>query len=539
MPLSWKIFLLCAVLAISVTVISNVVLIEKSTTPTKALLISIGIALLLSLALSKILARAVLRPLKAFTKAAQKVKSGDLSFQITIPQTDELGELAYAFNRMIDDLKEKRDQLIQQSTRDFLTGLLNHRGFQQRLKSEIERAERYAHRICLMTMDMDRFKTINDTLGHPIGDSILYQLSSVLKDNIRGIDIAARCGGDEFAILLPETDTETAQSVAERIRRQVESHAFYAVPLERLKSGDFIPDEKKIIHPTVTIGLACYPTDDTTLQGLVMAADISLSRAKRLGRNCVCTYSAATNGTESENKQSIYKMLRERKMLAVQPASSSADSGRYAPSHAERVTAYAAAIGKALGIDQETMDGLKVAGMLHDLGKIGLPTAILNKPGSLTFEERETVRRHPIIASNILSRMPEMERISAAILSHHERWDGEGYPNGLKGESIPVMARILAIADAFDAMTSDRPYRKAMSVQDALIELKANSGKQFDPYMVEACIKSVWSQSQKPASAEATSAQTTTAALEPIVITDMVKLKRPESGQGQTAESAQ
>ncbi|HOK55334.1 MAG TPA: GGDEF domain-containing protein, partial [Armatimonadota bacterium] len=246
MPLSWKIFLLCAVLAISVTVISNVVLIEKSTTPTKALLISIGIALLLSLALSKILARAVLRPLKAFTKAAQKVKSGDLSFQITIPQTDELGELAYAFNRMIDDLKEKRDQLIQQSTRDFLTGLLNHRGFQQRLKSEIERAERYAHRICLMTMDMDRFKTINDTLGHPIGDSILYQLSSVLKDNIRGIDIAARCGGDEFAILLPETDTETAQSVAERIRRQVESHAFYAVPLERLKSGDFIPDEKKI-----------------------------------------------------------------------------------------------------------------------------------------------------------------------------------------------------------------------------------------------------------------------------------------------------
>jgi HD-GYP domain-containing protein (c-di-GMP phosphodiesterase class II) len=153
--------------------------------------------------------------------------------------------------------------------------------------------------------------------------------------------------------------------------------------------------------------------------------------------------------------------------------------------HAERVTDYALMIGAALGINEETMDGLKVAGLLHDLGKIGVPDSILNKVGKLTDEERKTIEQHPSVAGNILNRTPQLGAIISAVIFHHERWDGQGYPNGLSGEAIPLIARILSVGDAFDAMTSDRPYRKAMSVGEALVELQANAGKQFDPSLVE------------------------------------------------------
>jgi diguanylate cyclase (GGDEF)-like protein len=375
-------------------------------------------------------------------------------------------------------------------------------------------------------MDLDRFKTINDTMGHPIGDSILYQLSAVLQEHIRAIDAAGRCGGDEFAIMLPETDLETGQAVAERIRREVESHCFYAISLEQLKSPDFVPDERKIIHPTVTIGVASYPQDDQSASGLVMAADVALFRAKRLSRNRVCTYSAEPGENDSSDSNKLYKMLQQRNIGPSQIQSVLADAkSKYTRSHAESVTAYAMAIGKALGVDRDTLDGLKVAGLLHDLGKIGMPESILNKPGSLTREEQETVKLHPVIGGRILAGLLQNESVVPAIIGHHERWDGAGYPNGLAGENIPLMARILAVADAFDAMTSDRPYRKAMSTQDALIELSANAGKQFDPQIVDACINKSSVDASNAIIVEDNMGEITqSTSAEPVAIIDIVKL---------------
>ncbi len=376
-------------------------------------------------------------------------------------------------------------------------------------------------------MDLDRFKTINDTMGHPVGDSILYQLSAVLQENIRGVDVAGRCGGDEFAVMLPETDLETGIAVAERIRRCVESHPFYAVPIDHFKSSDFVPDERRIIHPTVTIGVACYPSDEQTAPGIVMAADVALFKAKRINRNRVGVYNKDGVAGDASDPHGVYRMLRERKAGNAQPGLGMLDKDWRSRSHAESVTTYAVTIGRALGVDQVMLDSLKVAGLLHDLGKIGMPEEILNKQGSLTREEHEAIRRHPSIGSRILKDALHLNDLAPAVMYHHERWDGAGYPSGLSGERIPLMARILAVADAFDAMTSDRPYRKAMSVQDALVELRANAGKQFDPMVVEACISNFQVESQKIVTADKPSRLEQ--ADEPVIILDMIKMRSDDN----------
>jgi len=228
-----------------------------------------------------------------------------------------------------------------------------------------------------------------------------------------------------------------------------------------------------------------------------MAADLALCRAKHVARNSVCTYDATIGGEEHVDPHQLYQMLRDPNAAAIQSLAAAVDAkDRYTHGHSERVTAYALEIGEALQMSSEMRDALKVAGLLHDLGKIGVPDSILNKPGSLTQEEREALQRHPSIGGDILHQSPQLDLIIPAVLFHHERWDGAGYPDGLAGESIPLVARILAIADAFDAMTSDRPYRKAMSVEEALLELRANAGKQFDPALVEMFIGKMSSSAQ-------------------------------------------
>ncbi|MEN6370497.1 MAG: diguanylate cyclase [Armatimonadota bacterium] len=445
---------------------------------------TILVALLLSIALSWIITRGTLKKVRIFTKAAQRVKNGDLDFRLPVKSHDEIGQFTEAFNHMMTGL--------QQTVKDFLTGLFNHRYFQERLTTELVRAERYNHNLCLLIFDLDRFKSINDTLGHPAGDSVLKQLAEVVKDSIRSIDVAARYGGDEFAIILPETDLESGMEVAERLRRAVEEKEF-CIP-----AGESASDSsQKTINATITIGLAVFPDHHRTREGLIMAADIALCRAKHVSRNSTCAYDPVVCGNDQVDPHDLYQMLSDPDSSMIRSLSAAVDArDRYTCGHSERVTNYAVRIGEAIGVAADVIAGLRVAGQLHDIGKVGVPDSVLSKPGSLTNEERQAVQSHPSIGEKILRRAPHIDLIIPAVLFHHERWDGAGYPDGLSGESIPLMARIISIADAFDAMTTDRPYRKALSVQHALLELRANAGKQFDPALVELFISAISSDAQ-------------------------------------------
>lgn len=439
---------------------------------------------ILALIFSFIITKVLIRPIRVFTAAARKIRSGDLDFRVELVSSPEITEFVDAFNGMIDGLKW--------TNRDILTGLCNHGTFHDELAVEISRAERFDRSMSLMLIDIDRFKDLNDTFGHAIGDSIVKQVADVLLSTVRKVDVPARYAGDEFAIILPETDVAAGAGMAERIRSAIETYEFRAVNLDVVSSNNPPAGSEQTVNVTVTIGISSYPNHHHTREGLIMAADISLCRAKLLGRNCVYQYGATGGGKCLLDPHDLYNMLHEPDSAAIRSLAAAVEAkDRYTHGHSERVTDYALRLAEALGMDASALDALKVAGLLHDLGKIGVPDAILNKKNWLTSEEREIVQSHPQVGGNILRRAPQLDRVIPAVVSHHERWDGSGYPNGLTGEQIPLSGRILAIADSFDAMTSDRPYRKAMPFDAAISEIASNAGRQFDPNLVEIFIRTM------------------------------------------------
>ncbi|MDO8585529.1 MAG: diguanylate cyclase [Armatimonadota bacterium] len=445
-----------------------------------------ALAVIITILLSLLVTKAVVGRLGVFMRAAEKVRGGDLQFQLPNEGPPEMRAFCESFNQMIVGLKDSRDRMIEQSDRDFLTGLFNHRYFHERLASEIERAERYGGSLSLMILDVDRFKHINDHYGHPAGDRILKQVAETLQQEVRTMDVAARYGGDDFAIIAPEADKEAMVAIADRIREKITSLSLSALTDDPETLEQKSPRDNDLGNLTVTIGIASYPEHHQAPEGLVMAADMALYRAKYIGRNSICTYDTAVGDAPDMDPERLYRILRDPDAAAVQSLVAAVDArDRYTRGHSERVTEYALRLGEMLQVDEDMRDALKMAGLLHDLGKIGVPDAILNKPGRLTDEEHETIKRHPSVGGNILQRAPQLDRIIPGVLFHHERWDGLGYPDGLSGEGIPLIARILALADSFDAMTSDRPYRKALSVEQALAEIEANAGKQFDPDLAE------------------------------------------------------
>jgi diguanylate cyclase (GGDEF)-like protein/putative nucleotidyltransferase with HDIG domain len=352
---------------------------------------------------------------------------------------------------------------------DELTGLYNRRSLDEMIDNEISRHSRYGGVFSLSILDLDSFKTYNDSYGHLAGDRLLRQVGRIIKGAIRSADQAFRYGGDEFAILLPQTDIEAAIQVTERVRKRI---------AQETESGE--------IPVTASIGVAGWPADGVGHTDIIAAADLTLYRAKRSGGNR--TYSASGNlfpfgAIELSTDTGL--RIDSKDISAVYELAQTVDDRTHGTgNHSKKVAEYALALAEALNLEETEMSRLETCALLHDIGKIGISDEILNKSGKLTAEEWESVKIHPQVGANIVNRIPQFTPCVAGILHHHECYDGSGYPKGLKGNDIPLEARILAVADAFTAMTSERSHADTLTIQQALEEIKQGAGKQFDPSLV-------------------------------------------------------
>jgi diguanylate cyclase (GGDEF)-like protein len=347
---------------------------------------------------------------------------------------------------------------------DNLTGLGNHRAYQAALRERVNESERSGEPFSLCVVDVDNFKHVNDVYGHPVGDEVLVLIGEML--GAAGHADAFRFGGDEFAVLF-SLDEMSAYRELERIQ-----HALALI------------DASPAGPVTISVGIASFPAHADSPAELQRTADGALYWSKQHGKNRSCLYSPSVvriySPDELERETERNARLRAAKNLvrfvdARDPSTAN---------HSEVVSALAEAIGMQLGVEAEMVDHLRLAGLLHDLGKIGLPDAILQAPRRLTEDEYAIVKRHPEFGHSLLDGLG-IEPVENWVLHHHEHWDGSGYPDGLAGEAIPLGARIILVADAFEAITADRPYRPAQSAEAALAELRDKAGSQFDSAVVE------------------------------------------------------
>ena len=357
-------------------------------------------------------------------------------------------------------------RLADDARRDPLTGLLNRRGFEELFETEMERARRTNGSLAVIVADLDRFKSLNDRFGHPAGDAALARVGEILHTAKRRIDVAARIGGEEFAVIVPSSDHHAAYILAERMRREVRQ--------------TFANDPSGL---TVSLGVAAFGTHGASVEALVKNADQALYAAKRLGRDRTVVYSQdiagallAVDGEPTDGDAELH----HKTVLALAEVIDERDHGT---EHSQRVGRYAACIAEAMGLPGTVIERVRFGGIVHDIGKIGIPDEILSKPGWLTAEDWTEVQRHPEIAARIL-RGANFEDVSGWVHAHHERLDGSGYPRGLDADEIPLEARILAVADAYEAMRSNRAYRPALTPAAARAELLRCSGTQFDERVV-------------------------------------------------------
>ena len=366
------------------------------------------------------------------------------------------------------------------ATHDRLTGIPNRETLLATLAAEIERATRHNKPLSVAFIDIDRFKPINDTYGHNSGDAILRQVAGLVADSVRGSDTFGRYGGEEFMLILPETLPEDAVALAEELRALV-MH-------EPLRVAN-----DQSIRTTVSVGIAGGRGSTLQIDMLVDRADAAMYAAKSLGRNR--TYLFRELDEQATVRRAPISAAHRAQATAIgQWASDTATQALASvlapqPHHRGRpsdmIASLATGIGLELGLPRDEIERIRIASLLHDLGKIAIPEEILDKPSTLSDSEWQTIGEHPRIGQIILEQASSLREAIPVVLHHHERFNGGGYPHGLRGSEIPIGARIVAVADAYHAMVHDRPYSSALTHEQALEELRANAGTQFDPDVVE------------------------------------------------------
>jgi diguanylate cyclase (GGDEF)-like protein/putative nucleotidyltransferase with HDIG domain len=363
-------------------------------------------------------------------------------------------------------------QAKKRANTDELTGLYNHRFFHQRLDEEIARCSRFGDIFSLLFIDLDFFKSYNNIYGHLAGDEILRQISGHIRSSLRRIDLSFRYGGDEFAVILPQTPLDGARELAERMRKLIEYRT-----------------ESRAIPLTCSIGIASWPSDGVMREEIIRTADAALYYAKQTGTNRVCLASevALSQVVKMEMPQGSTATI----ISTIYALAATVDAkDHYTYGHSKKVSQYATEIAEALNYNEEKVATIRAAALLHDIGKIGISDQLLGKSGPLSPEDWKPIHAHPNLGVAILKHVDALKGCLAAVQYHHERYDGTGYPANLKGENIPLDARILAVADAYDAMTSDRPYREAMSPEAACAEIERCKGTHFDPKIADVFLKS-------------------------------------------------
>ncbi len=452
------------------------------------LIVVLLLAVVTATVMAMVVTRALRRRLDLVRVPVHRLAEGDLSARARDTETpeDEISMLAHDFNVMATALEQRaqENEALQhqlktalmteqeRSSRDPLTSLRNHRYFHESLASEIDRCTRSSAIVTIAVLDLDDFKQVNDRFGHQEGDAVLLRVTKGITDNLRPYDLACRLGGEEFGIIFPETSIEDATRILERVAQHVRG---------------FGPQGER---STFSAGVASFPAHATRAADLYQLADEAAYHSKLNGKDQITAYDprrvvsmSSAERVEQRNRETNFAsaMRLGREVDARDP---------YTRNHSEIAAMYAGTLARALGLDEETVTKVYRATLVHDIGKIGIDENILLKPEALTQDEWIQAQTHPDLGYRLL-RPSEIEPIATWVRHHHEHWDGSGYPHGIAGEEIPLASRIILVADAFEAMTSNRVYRQALDTDIALGELQSCSGSQFDPKIAELMIQLV------------------------------------------------
>jgi diguanylate cyclase (GGDEF)-like protein len=408
-------------------------------------------------------------------KAAEKIAAGDYTIEVPTHGGGLEARLGIAINGISTSLADTYDR----ATIDRLTGVANRQALLAYLFAEVERATRYGRPLCVAFVDIDHFKAVNDSYGHAAGDIVLREVAQTIAESLRASDLIGRYGGEEFMLILTETDVEEGAALSEKLRELVERKRFSI-------------EGNAELSVTISIGIVGGSGQQLRMETLVRDADAAMYSAKSLGRNQTYIFEEPDEDSRVP-RAPISDAGRARAMEIGRRARDAATDvltsfiaplPHYRGQPSALIAAIVVQMARQLELPDVEVDRIRVAALLHDVGKVAVPEAILDKPAPLTSAEWRSVVQHPRIGQVILEHAAALRDAVPIILHHHERFAGHGYPYGLRANEIPLGARIVAIADAYDAMTHDRPYKRAMSHDAAIVELKQHAGTQFDPELV-------------------------------------------------------